>query len=126
MIALALGGLYHGYRQVRNRKVNEALIQGVETARAVLETTPQGQAADAQFVKWLMEDQKEAGVFTIVSTLIDRLSDNPAAKMTTQEIVERLQRAEQGRPVTATAPSALTPAPSCPGGNSPCRRSRNW
>jgi hypothetical protein len=62
MLALALGGLYHGYRQVRNRKVNEALIQGVETARAVLETTPQGQAADAQFVKWLMEHQKEAGV----------------------------------------------------------------
>jgi hypothetical protein len=41
IISLALGGLYHGYRQVRNRKVNEALIQGVETARAVLETTPQ-------------------------------------------------------------------------------------
>ena len=39
MVALALGGLYHGYRQIRNRKVNEALIQGVETARAVLETT---------------------------------------------------------------------------------------
>ena len=34
-----LAALYHGYRQIRNRKVNEALIQGVETARAVLETT---------------------------------------------------------------------------------------
>lgn len=44
-MALALGGLYHGYRQIRNRKVNEALIQGVETAPAVLETTPQGQEA---------------------------------------------------------------------------------
>ena len=42
IVALALGGLYHGYRQVRNRKVNEALIQGVETARTVLTTTPQG------------------------------------------------------------------------------------
>jgi len=51
MVALALGGIYHGYRQVRNRKVNEALIQGVETARAVLETTLQGQEADAQLVK---------------------------------------------------------------------------
>jgi len=54
-LALALGGLYHGYRQLRNRKVNEALVQGVETARAVLTTTPQGQAVDAQFVKWLMD-----------------------------------------------------------------------
>jgi len=74
--------LYHAYRQVRNRKINEALIQGVETARAVLETTPQGQAADAQFVRWLVDHQKEAGVFTTVSGLVDQLSDNPAAKLT--------------------------------------------
>jgi len=104
ILALALGGAYHGYRQVRNRKVNEALIQGVETARAVLETTPQGQAADAQFVKWLMEHQKEAGVFTTVSTLVDSLSDNPAAKMTAQEIFARVQRAQPSR-VAAAVPA---------------------
>ena len=95
MVALLLGGLYHGYRQVRNRRVNEALVQGVETARAVLTTTPQGQAADAAFVKWLMEHQKEAGVFAIVSGLVDQLTDNPAAKMTAQEIAERVRRAQQ-------------------------------
>ena len=93
IVALALGGLYHGYRQVRNRKVNEALVQGVETARAILTTTPQGQAADAQFVKWLMEHQKEAGVFATVSTMVDQLSDNPAAKLTAHEIAERLKQA---------------------------------
>jgi hypothetical protein len=108
MLVLLLGGLYHGYQQVRNRRVNEALIQGVETARAVLETTPLGQAADAQFVKWLMEHQKEAGVFATVSALVDRLSDNPAAKVTAQEIMERLQRAQQARPV---APAVPAPAP---------------
>ena len=97
ILALALGGLYHGYRQVRNRKVNEALIQGVETARAVLTTTPQGQAADAQFVKWLMDHQKEAGVFTTVSGLVEQLTDNPAAKMTAQEIAQRVQQAQQQR-----------------------------
>jgi hypothetical protein len=96
------GGLYHGYRQMRNRKANEALIQGVETARAVLPTTPQGQAADAQFVKWLMEHQKEAGVFATVSQMVDRLSDNPAAKMTAQEIAERVRRA-QGQAAPATS-----------------------
>ena len=95
ILALVLGGAYHGYRQVGNRKVNEALIQGVETARAVLETTSQGQAADAQFVKWLTEHQKEAGVFTTVSTLVDTLSDNPAAKRTAQQILERVQRSQQ-------------------------------
>lgn len=38
-----------------------------------------------------MEHQKEAGVFTTVSTLVDTLSDNPAARLTVQEILERLQ-----------------------------------
>src|SRR5512136_1997750 len=95
ILALVMGGLYHGYRQVRNRKVNEALVQGVETARAVLTTTPQGQAVDAQFVKWLMDHQKEAGVFNTVSALVDQLSDNPAAKMTAQEIAQRVQQAQQ-------------------------------
>jgi hypothetical protein len=97
IVALVLGGLYHGYRQVRNRQVNEALVQGVETARALLATTPQGQAADAQFVKWLMEHQKEAGVFTIVSDLVEQVSDNPAARMTAQEIADRVRRAQQQR-----------------------------
>jgi hypothetical protein len=96
-VALTLGGLYHGYRQLRNKKVNEALIQGVETARAVLTTTPQGQAMDAQFVRWLMDHQKEAGVFTAVSAMVDEFSDNPAAKMTAQEIVQRIQQAQQQR-----------------------------
>jgi len=102
ILALALGGLYHGYRQVRNRKVNEALVQGVETARAVLTTTPQGQATDAQFVKWLMEHQKEAGVFATVSGLVAQFSDNPAAKMTAQEIADRVRRA-QGQAAPATS-----------------------
>jgi hypothetical protein len=96
IVALALGGLYHGYRQARNRRVNEALIQGVETARAVLTTTPQGRAADAQFVKWLMEHQKEAGVFVIVSELVEELTDNPAARLTAQEIGERAKKVLEG------------------------------
>ncbi len=100
IVALALGGLYHGYRQVRNRKVNEALVQGVETARAVLTTTPQGQAVDAQFVKWLMEHQKEAGVFSTVTQLVDQLTDNPAAQMAAGEIAERVGKAGQVRGAT--------------------------
>jgi len=98
IVALVLGGLYHGYRQLRNRKVNEALVQGVETARAILTTTPQGQAVDAQYVKWLMDHQKEAGVFAAVSGLVDQLSDNPAARVTATEISERVQQAQQQGP----------------------------
>jgi hypothetical protein len=97
IVALALGGLYHGYRQLRNRQVNAALVQGVETARAVLTSTPEGRAMDAQFVKWLMDHQKEAGVFSAVSTLVDQLTDSPAAKMTAQEFAARVQQATQQR-----------------------------
>jgi hypothetical protein len=82
--------------------VNEALVQGVETARAVLTTTPQGQAADAQFVRWLMEHQKEAGVFATVSALVDQVSDNPAARLTAQEIADQVRRA-QGQAALATS-----------------------
>ena len=98
IVALALGGLYHGYRQVRNRKVNEALVQGLETARAVLTTTPQGKSADAQLVKWLMDHQREAGVLGTVSDLVESVSDNPAARMTAQEIIQRVLAAQQQRP----------------------------
>jgi len=105
IVALALGGLYHGYRQVRNRKVNEALVQGVETARAVLTTTPQGKAADAQFVKWLMDHQREAGVFSTVSNLVESVTDNPAARLTAQEIMQRVLAAQQ-RNATPTAVAA--------------------
>ena len=89
-------------------KVNTALVQGIETARAVLETTPQGQAADALVVKWLMENQKAAGVFATVSTLVDRVVDNPAARIAAQEIAERVQLAAQALAVSAVPPSAAS------------------
>ena len=71
--------------------------------------TPEAKARqeiDAQFVRWLMEHQKEAGVFATVSELVEQLSDNPAAKMTAQEIAERMSQAGQravGGKAAATA-----------------------
>jgi hypothetical protein len=47
-----------------------------------------------------MEHQKEAGVFAIVTGLVDELTDNPVAKMTTQEIAARVQRAVTGGQTT--------------------------
>jgi hypothetical protein len=40
-----------------------------------------------------MDHQKEAGVFATVSGLVGQLTDNPAAKMTAQEIVDRVKSA---------------------------------
>ena len=98
IVALVLGGLYHGYRQLRNRRVNEALVQGVETARALLSCAPQGKAADAELVRWLMGHQKEAGVFATVTELVEEFTDNPAARVTAQEIVERVRQAQPRKP----------------------------
>jgi len=91
-----------------------SLVQDIETARAVLETTPQGQAADALVVKWLMDNQKEAGVFATVSTLVDRAVDNPAARIAAQEIAERVQLAVQALAVLAVPPSAALPQKASP------------
>jgi len=51
-------------------------------------TTLQRQAVDAQFVKWLMDHQKKAGVFTTVSSLVEQLSDIPAARMQEPEMCQ--------------------------------------
>ena len=100
---LAALGWLAGYATMDNRKVNAALVQGVETARAILETTPQGTTADAQFVKWLKDHQKEAGVFTTVASLVENLTDNEAAKLTAQEIAEPVKLAGQGTATSAVA-----------------------
>jgi DNA-binding PucR family transcriptional regulator len=89
----------------------EALIQGVETARAVLETTPQGQEADAQLVQWLKDHQKASGVFETVSALVQSLADNPAAKITAQEIIDRVQRAQWLSTSTCTGGNCTVQVP---------------
>jgi hypothetical protein len=45
-----------------------------------------------------MDHQKEAGVFVTVSELVEQLSDNPAVKVTVQEIAERVRPANSGLP----------------------------
>ncbi len=93
LAALALGGVYHTYCQARNKKVSAALVQGMETAREVLATTPQGQALDAGLVKWLRDNQKAAGVIGAVAGLVDDVTDNPAAVVAEQEIAREVAAA---------------------------------
>jgi hypothetical protein len=59
--------------------------------------------SDVMFVKWFMEHQREAGVFTTVSDLVDQFSDNPAARLTAQEIAQRVQQAQQQRTASQAA-----------------------
>lgn len=83
--------------------MNEALAQGVETAWAVLATTPQGQPVDAHVVKGLMVHKKEAGVFATASGLVDQLSDNPAARFMAREIAQGCNRPKRA----GSRPSSL-------------------
>jgi len=53
-----------------------------------------------------MENQKAAGVFATVSTLVDRAVDNPAARIAGQEIPERFQLAGKALAVPAMPPPA--------------------
>ena len=80
LLSTALVGLYHLYASLRNRKVNAALVQGVETARAVLLNTPQGQALDAKFVSWLVKQQGAGAVLNDVSALVKRYADATRAE----------------------------------------------
>ena len=54
-----------------------------------------------------MENQKAAGVFATVSILVDRVSDNPAARIAAQEIAERVRLAAHALAVSAVPPIAL-------------------
>jgi hypothetical protein len=56
-----------------------------------------------------MAHQKEAGVFTTVSTMVDQFTDNPAAILTAQEILQRLQKADQARAATPSKPTSGDP-----------------
>jgi hypothetical protein len=91
ILALLFGGFYHGYAQVRNKKVQAALVQGVETARAILETTPQGEDLDAEFVAWLKAHQKASGVLSTVADVVSKV-DNNAAQMSAQFIKARVTK----------------------------------
>ncbi|HEX6827216.1 MAG TPA: hypothetical protein VF077_12935 [Nitrospiraceae bacterium] len=85
-----IGGIYAAWARRRNAvmagdlstqtAVAGSLVQAVETARELMATTPQGQKAKDAYTKWLMAHQKEAGLFTAVTGLVDTFSDNDAAK----------------------------------------------
>ena len=55
-----------------------------------------------------MQNQKEARVFTTVTALVDKLSDNPAARLSAQEILARLRLAETAQP---NQPAQAQPVP---------------
>ena len=50
-----------------------------------------------------MDQQKEGGVFATVSQVVDQVSDNPAARLTAEEIAGRVQQSRQDDTVGKSA-----------------------
>jgi len=59
--------------------VNETLVQSIETARALIKTTPQGQELEQRYKEWLIQNQRAAGIIEVVASLA-RVTDSAAAK----------------------------------------------
>lgn len=101
LASAGLLGLLHLYRNVRNKQLNTAFIQAIQTGRELLATT-QGEQAKAAYTNWLIQHQTATGVISAVTKMVPDLVDNPAAREAAQFIAEQLPAA-QGLPV---APSA--------------------
>jgi hypothetical protein len=78
--AALLSLLYQGYASMRNRRINAALLQSVETAREIKKDTPQGQEIEARYLAWLKDNQRGAQIITTVGKLVDTFVDNEAAR----------------------------------------------
>jgi hypothetical protein len=76
---LALGA-YHIYRQSQNKQVSGALIQGIETAKEVIKTTPQGERLQEAFQSWLVTHQAAAGVISPITGLVNDLVNSGQAQ----------------------------------------------
>lgn len=87
LIGTVLLGAYHLYGQVRNKQVAGALVQGLETAREVVRSTPQGQQLAAGLTSYLVRTQGAAGVLGSISDLVGDLTDNGQAKVDAASIV---------------------------------------
>lgn len=92
-------GLLHLYRNIRNRQLNAAFVQAIQTSRELLATT-QGEQAKAAYTNWLIQHQTATRVISAVSKMVPDLVDNPAAREAAQFIVEQLPS-----PVPLTAPA---------------------
>ena len=69
--AVALGWLYSAYAAFRNKKAATALVTGIEAARTILQTTPEGQALDHKVKDALIKHQELAGVLDFVGKIVN-------------------------------------------------------
>lgn len=80
LVSMGIIGALGIYGKLRGNKTSAALAQGIETAREVIKTTPQGQALDAEYQKWLVSHQSAAGVINAVTAIVNKNVNTPTGE----------------------------------------------
>lgn len=83
VVALVVGGIYAGWatwKNARDGKALAVLTQAVETGREIIKTTPQGKELEENYIEWLKQNQRTAGVIALVGAVVEENVDNAAAK----------------------------------------------
>lgn len=62
------------------------LAQAIEVARELIKSLPNGAALDSTYTTWLAQHQAEAGVLPQVLDILDKTTDNPLAKQTSDQL----------------------------------------
>lgn len=92
-ILAALFGLWAKMRSSSALKMAGVLAEIIEAGRKVMSTTPQGQAAEAQWVRWMSKHQTEAGVILEVAKLLKQVVNKETAQMVADELIKLTQSA---------------------------------
>lgn len=100
LVTALLVGAAGAYGKMRStlktsEKANEVLAQGVETAREVIYTTPQGAQLDAAFKNWLIQHQQSAGILGAVSEIVKDNVNSSAAQGAANLIKAQVDAAKQ-------------------------------
>ena len=71
---LVVGGVWLDSKRRTGNKVNQSLVQGVDTFRDILDQTEQGAAIDKKLTQVLKERQSELGTMKAVTKLLERFA----------------------------------------------------
>jgi hypothetical protein len=95
LVALLCAGAFGVWGQIRSSRATRVagvLAQVIETGRAVLQQSPQGQKLDEQWKNWMIKHQAEQGVIEDVVKLLATVVDDGTAKDAAARLVALMGR----------------------------------
>jgi hypothetical protein len=95
LVALLCAGAFGVWGQLRSSRATRVagvLAQVIETGRAVLQASPQGQKLDEQWKNWMITHQAQQGVIEDVVKLLGTVVDDGTAKEAAARLLELMGR----------------------------------